>query len=119
MLGINVYAADSERDARTLMSSRLQSTLNLRLGRPGRLPPPVEDFEDRLGAMERAIVAEMNGVAVIGTRGQVRDGFAEFIAKTGADELIIASQIYDHQARVHSYEIAAGARADLGKQESR
>jgi len=116
MLGINIYAADSEAEAKRLMSSRLQSTLNLRLGRPGRLPPPVDDFEEKLGPLERQVVAEMGGVSILGTLEQVKLGLAEFIARTGVDELIIAAMIYDHAARLRSYELAAQARDALASE---
>lgn len=112
MLGVNVFAAESEREARLLLSSRLQATLALRLGRPGPLPPPLEDFESGLAPMERSILAEMAAGTVAGTREQVRAWLAEFTAKTGADELIVAAQIFDHAARLRSYELAAGAAAE-------
>ena len=111
MLGVNVFAAESEKEARLLLSSRLQSTLALRLGRPGQLPPPLEGFESSLGPMERSILDAMAAGTVAGTREQVRAWLAEFVEKTGADELIVAAQIYDHAARLRSYEIAAEAAA--------
>ncbi|MGB7541952.1 MAG: LLM class flavin-dependent oxidoreductase, partial [Burkholderiales bacterium] len=111
MLGVNVFAAESERQARLLLSSRLQATLALRLGRPGPLPPPVAEFESGLGPAERSILEQMAAGTVAGTREQVRAWLAEFVAKTGADELIVAAQIFDHAARLRSYELAAEAAA--------
>ncbi|OGA08625.1 MAG: hypothetical protein A3D95_02180 [Betaproteobacteria bacterium RIFCSPHIGHO2_12_FULL_69_13] len=115
MLGVNVFAAETGKEARRLMSSRLQSTIALRLGRPGPLPPPVDDFESRLGPMERALVAELVAGTVVGTPDEVRAGLEAFIEKTAADELIVAAQVYDHAARLRCYEIAAQARDELSR----
>jgi luciferase family oxidoreductase group 1 len=109
MMGVSVFAADTSGEARRLMSSRLQSTIALRLGRPGPLPPPADDFERRLGPVERAIVDELMPGTVVGSPGEVRAGLEAFAAKTGADELIVSAQIYDHAARLRSHEIAAQA----------
>jgi luciferase family oxidoreductase group 1 len=112
MMGVNVFAADTAREARRLMSSRLLSTIALRLGRPGPLPPPVDDLESRLGPMERAIVDELMPGTVAGSPGEVREWLQAFAAKTGADELIVSAQIYEHAARLRSHEIAAQAASE-------
>lgn len=112
MMGANVFAAETSGEARRLMSSRLQSTIALRLGRPGPLPPPVDDFEGRLGPDERAIVEELMPGTVVGSPEEVRAGLAAFAARTGADELIVSAQIYDHAARLRSHEIAAQAAGE-------
>ncbi|HET7457941.1 MAG TPA: LLM class flavin-dependent oxidoreductase [Gemmatimonadaceae bacterium] len=111
MLGVNVFAAGTDAEARRLFSSLQQAFLNLRLGRPGPLPPPVDGFDARLTTMERMGIAEMLSCSVVGTPETVRGGLERFAAETGADELMVTSQIYDHAARLHSYEIAAGVFA--------
>jgi luciferase family oxidoreductase group 1 len=111
MLGVNVFAADDEHEARRLFSSLQQAFVNLRLGRPGPLPPPADDYEETLGPIERAMIAEMLSCTVIGTRDTVRRGLADLADATGADELMIVAQIHDHAARLRSYEIAAEAGA--------
>ena len=118
MLGIGVYAADTDDEARFLASTVQQSFINLRSGRPGMMPPPVRDFEAGLGAPERAILAQTLSCSAIGSPGTVREALRAFIARTGADELMIASQIFDHAARVRSYEIAADARDALAAEAS-
>ena len=113
MLGINVIAADTDEEAQLLFTSRQQSTLNNRTGRRGQLPPPDPDFDKKLGTMERAVIEEILPGAVVGSPASVKAGLEAFIAKTGADELIIAAAIYDHQARLRSYELTAQVREDM------
>ena len=107
MLGFNVFAADSEAEARILRSSAQQSTLNLRRGKPGPLPPPVEDFASSLSASERAVLDDSHMCSAVGTQEQVRADIDAFIARTDADELMVNSNVYEHAARLRSYELAA------------
>ena len=113
MVACNVFAADEEDEARFLATSMQQAFVNLRTGRPGRLPPPVRDYESTLGAMERTILAQVLSYTAIGTRDAVRDRLREFVARTAADELMLTSNVYDHAARLRSLEIAADACAAL------
>jgi luciferase family oxidoreductase group 1 len=107
MLGFNVIAAATDADARSLFTSLQQAFINLRRGRPGRLPPPVEGFESRLAPSEREILDQALSSSAIGSAETVRRGLEAFVARTGVDELIVTSQIYDHAARLRSYEITA------------
>jgi luciferase family oxidoreductase group 1 len=110
MLGFNVFAADTDDEAQLLSTSMKQAFVNLRSGRPSRLKPPVRDYEKSLTDREHAILDQILSCAAIGSLETVRSKLESFIAKTGADELMITSQIFDHAARVHSYELAAEAR---------
>ncbi len=107
MLGVTVVAAETDEEARFLFSSLQQSSLNNRIGRPGRVPPPVEDFESRLDPYARAILADALGAAVVGGPDTVRRGLDEFINRTGADELMVTGNIFDHAKRKRSFEIVA------------
>jgi luciferase family oxidoreductase group 1 len=109
MVGVNVISADAESEARRLFSSLQQAFLNLRRGAPTRLSPPVDDMEDRLGPPERLVLDQMLACTVVGGAETVRRGLDEIVARTGADELIVATAIYDHGARVRSYELTARA----------
>jgi luciferase family oxidoreductase group 1 len=109
MLGVNLFAADSEGEARVLFTSLQQAFVNLRLGRPGRLPPPVAGYEQRLGLAERAILDQTLSASIVGTPEMVRQELDEFVPRTGADELMVTSQIFDHAARLRSFEITARA----------
>ena len=110
MLGFNVCAAESEEEARYLRSSGLQAVIRLRRGVPGQLPPPVEDFEASLSPEDEALIAHFTRCSATGTRDTVAAALREFCEKTAADELMITSQIFDHQARLRSYGIVAEAR---------
>ncbi len=107
MLGFNIFAADSDEEAAFRATSMQQAFVNLRIGRPGRLPPPVEDCADHVAPHERAILDSVLSCAAIGAAGTVRTSLEAFIERTGADELMITSQIFDHAARLRSYEITA------------
>jgi luciferase family oxidoreductase group 1 len=113
MLGFNVFAADTDEEARVLATSMQQSFVNLRSGRPGRLPPPRPGYyEERQGA-ERALLDMVLTCTAVGSAATVREKMREFIAETRADELMIAGAMHDHRARVHSYEIAAQVQDEL------
>jgi luciferase family oxidoreductase group 1 len=107
MLGINIVAADTDQEARRLFSSLQQAFVNLRRGRPGKLPPPVDDFEASLDRYGNAILADALSCSVVGGAHTVREGLQAFIATTGADELMVTAQIFDHAARKRSFEILA------------
>jgi luciferase family oxidoreductase group 1 len=109
MLGLNVILADSGAEARRLATSLQQAFINLRTGRPGPLPPPVDDIapyliDPRVKAMLDGVLA----VAQVGAPDTVRTGLEAFIARYQPDELMVAGQIYDHAARLKSYELLAG-----------
>jgi len=107
MLGVTVVAAESDEEARFLFSSLQQASLNNRTGRPGRVPPPVEDFEARLDPYARAILADTLGAAIVGGPETVRRGLADFVGRTGADELMVTANIFDHDKRKRSFAIVA------------
>jgi len=109
MLGVNVFAAESDAEARRLFSSLQQAFLNLRRGRPGKLPPPVDDLEAGLDRYARAMLANSLSCSVVGGPETVREGLRSFIAATGADELMVTAQIFDHAARKRSFAILAEA----------
>ncbi len=107
MLGFNVFAADTDAEAQLLATSMQQAFVNLRSGKPGKLQAPVPGYAERIGAAERAMLEQVLSCSAIGAPDTVARELDAFIARTGADELMITSQIFDHEARLHSYEIAA------------
>jgi luciferase family oxidoreductase group 1 len=108
MLGYNVFAADTDAEAQLRATSMQQAFINLRSGRPTRLKPPVEGYLELLAPPERAMLDSVLSCSAIGAPETVAQRLREFIARTGADELMITSQIFDHAARLRSYEITAG-----------
>jgi luciferase family oxidoreductase group 1 len=107
MLGVNVFAAETDAEARRLFSSLQRAFLNLRSGRPGKLPPPVDGLETRLDLRAKAMLQNALSCSVVGAPNTVRDGIAAFAERTGADELMVTAQIFDHAARCRSFEILA------------
>ena len=109
MVGLNVFAAETEDEARYLQSSAQQSILRLRRGAPGPLPPPIAGFADGLSPGDRQLVEHVQLCSVVGPPETIGTGVQEFADRTGADEVIITSHIFDHQARLCSFQIAAAA----------
>ena len=107
MLGVNVVVADTDDEARWLFTSHQQAFVNLRRGTPGPLPPPDRGFIDRLSVHEKWEIDQTLSVAMVGSLATVRGGLEEFIRRTQADELIFVCQVFDHAARLRSYELAA------------
>ncbi|MBB5744708.1 LLM class flavin-dependent oxidoreductase [Brevundimonas variabilis] len=112
MLGFNVFAADTDAAGQALFSSLQQAFVNLRSGRPGKLPPPVPGFADSLHSGERAMIDQALSCSAVGGPVTVRAQLDAFVARTGADELMVTSQIWDHDARVRSLEILADVSED-------
>jgi len=110
MLGYNVFAADTEAEGSYLASSMKQAFVSLRSGHPKRLQPPVEGYLERIAPHERDVLDEVMSCAAIGTPDTVRQSLQAFVEQTGADELMITSMIFDHAARLRSYEITAEIR---------
>jgi luciferase family oxidoreductase group 1 len=115
MLGFNAFAAETDDEARLLFSSLQQAFLNLRRGRPGKLPPPDPELDTRLTPVDRALLDHTLACTAVGSPATVRDGIAAFIRGTGADELMITAQIFDHAARKRSFAITAAVREDLAR----
>ncbi|HEX6994305.1 MAG TPA: LLM class flavin-dependent oxidoreductase [Gammaproteobacteria bacterium] len=113
MVGANVVAAGDDRAAQRLFTSAQQSFANLLRGTRGKLPPPIDDIETYWSPVEKAQASRMLACSFVGSRGAVRDGLARFIEETRADEVIVVAAIYDHRARLRSYEILAELREDL------
>ncbi len=115
MLGVNVVAADSDYEARRLFTSHQQIFLALRRGTLGPVPPPVDPdrFEAALTPLERAELQQVLSSAIVGSPTTVERGLSDFLDRTDADELIIAAQIFEHAARLRSYEIVAETRQSL------
>jgi len=109
MLGFNICAADNDEEATYLKSSGLQALINLRSGNPGPLPPPIRDFEKNLCGVEKQLVSQSKSASSTGGLAKIREDVSNFISHTQADELIITSQIFDHSARIRSYEISQEA----------
>ena len=109
MVGANAIVADSDTEARRLFTSPQQAFANLLRGTRGKLQPPIDDIEAYWTPLEKAQASRMLACAFVGSPDTVRAGLTRFVADTGADEVIVAAAIYDHAARLRSYELLAEA----------
>lgn len=107
MVGVNVIAADSLEEAEKLATSMQQQFLSLIRNNPGPLQPPVENFEQLCSDYEKTLLQQRIGSSIIGDKNIVKEKLQKFLAETNADEIIINAQIFDHAARLHSYEIVS------------
>jgi luciferase family oxidoreductase group 1 len=114
MMALNVFAAASDAEGLYLKSSMQQSFANLRAGRPAPLPRPVEDIATLIDPPMMAMLDQALACSAHGAAGTVRDRIIEFIAGYRPDEIIFNGQIYDHTARLKSFEIAAEIMQSLG-----
>ena len=107
MIGVNVFAADTDDEARRLLTSLQQAFLNLVRGAPREVPPPVDTMEGRWSEPEREYVEAMSRVSAVGSPETVRHALEGLLAETGADEFIATAQVFDHTARLRSFELVA------------
>jgi luciferase family oxidoreductase group 1 len=114
MACIGIFAAETDVEARRLFTSLQQQFIALRRGTPGPLPPPRETMEGFWSPQEQAMVEHSLAYSVVGARETVKNGIAAFLHTTKVDELMITAQIYDHAARVRSFELTAKVRDALG-----
>jgi luciferase family oxidoreductase group 1 len=109
MVGVNIVAADTDAEAKRLATTQQMSFTNIFRGTRGLSKPPIDDIETYWTPMEKAQVAQMLGCTIVGNLDTVRAGVASLVEQTAADELMIVSDIFDHAARLHSYELIAQA----------
>ena len=107
MAGVNVVAAETDAEARRLFTSVQQQFANLFRGTPSRLAPPIDDIDGYWTPTEKAHASSMLAVSFVGSGESVRRELGQFITRTAVDEVIVSSAIYDHRARLRSYEILA------------
>ncbi|MBS0468443.1 MAG: LLM class flavin-dependent oxidoreductase [Proteobacteria bacterium] len=113
MVGVNVFAADSNEEADFLASSHRQWMTDLHVGRLGLLPKPREGYVESLPEHERGVLDQVMACTVAGDLAKVGAGLRQLVTQTGADELMIDSRIYEPQARQRSHRYAAQALGDL------
>jgi luciferase family oxidoreductase group 1 len=111
MVGVNVIASDSDDAARRAFTSAQQRTTNMLRGTRGQLPPPIDDIDLYWSPLEKMHASRMLSCSFVGSPETVRHGLVRFVEATGADELMVNSAIFDHTARLRSYELLAGAWA--------
>ncbi|MBB3587886.1 LLM class flavin-dependent oxidoreductase [Sphingomonas sp. BK481] len=113
MAGFNVFAADTDAEAELLASSQQQSFVALRTGNPRQLPPPVAGYRESVGAQGNQILDHVLQCSAVGSPAKVARGIAAFVERTGVDEVMVTSAIYDHEARKRSLSITADVMQDM------
>lgn len=106
MVCINIIAAETQREAEFLFTSMQQAFVMLRRGQPSQLPAPVESMENIWSPAEEFGVQQALGMSLVGDKTKVRHGLETILRQTQADEIMVNGQIFDHQARLHSFELA-------------
>jgi luciferase family oxidoreductase group 1 len=114
MLGLNVFAADTDEEARLLFTSLQQAFVNLRTGRPGPLPPPLAGYENTLEPRIAGLLASVLRCAIVGGPATVAEGLSNFIAAHRPDEIMVTAQIFDHAARRKSYDLLSEIHSPAG-----
>ena len=107
MLAINIVAAETDKEAWRLATTQFQSFLRLIRGTPGQMLPPVETMDGLWTAQEKALVDARLGGSIIGSAATVEKGLKKILSETRTDELMINAMIFDHAARLRSYEIVS------------
>jgi luciferase family oxidoreductase group 1 len=107
MAGVNVVAAETDEEARRLFTTIQQSFTNLVRGAGGKLQPPIDNIDEYWSPMEKLHALSMLKYSIVGSPETIRRGLEEFIELTKADELMIVTSLYDHPARLRSYELVA------------
>lgn len=113
MVGVNVFAADTDAEAGRLFTTLQQLFLNLIRGYPKQMPPPVETMDGLWNPIEEAHVGRMTRVSVVGGPDTVRQTLEAILSATGADEIVATAPIYDHQARLRSLEILSEVFSEI------
>jgi len=113
MLGVNVVAAETDREAARLFTTQQQSFINLRRGQPGLIPPPIDDIESYWTPTEKFGVERALACAVVGDERTVRDGLEAFVERHRPDEVMVTANVFDHGARKRSFEMVAQVRGEL------
>lgn len=107
MAGVNVVVADTDAEARRLFTSTQQQFTNLFRGVRQKIQPPLENIDAFWSHDEKLRTEGMLRYSFVGSPATVREGLAGFVANTGVDEVIVATGVYDHAARLRSYELLA------------
>ena len=107
MVGVNVIAADTDEEAEFLATSMQQQFLNLFRNNPSPLLPPVRNLENQLSEYERMLLDSRIGSSIVGSPETIKMKLRQFLDETQADEMIINAQIFDHNARLKSFEIVS------------
>ncbi|MEL6541040.1 MAG: LLM class flavin-dependent oxidoreductase [Pseudomonadota bacterium] len=109
MVAMNVFAAETTQEAELIASSQQQAFVQLRTGKPGRLPPPIANYTETLPAPSRAMLAHVGQAGAVGSPQEVREKIDAFVARTGADEILLCGSTFDPEARLKTLDLTLDA----------
>ncbi|MEL6706908.1 MAG: LLM class flavin-dependent oxidoreductase [Pseudomonadota bacterium] len=109
MVAMNVFAAETTQEAELIASSQQQAFVQLRMGKPGRLPPPIANYTETLPAPSRAMLAHVGQAGAVGSPQEVREKIDAFVARTGADEILLCGSTFDPEARLKTLDLTLDA----------
>jgi luciferase family oxidoreductase group 1 len=115
MVGVNIIAAETDREARRLATTQQMSFTNIFRGARGLSQPPIDDIETYWSPVEKIQAMQMLARSIIGSPETVRAGIDALVAETRADELMIVSDVYEHAARLRSFELIAASHSAATK----
>ena len=110
---MNVVAADTDKEAQHLFTTLQQNVVCMRRNTRGQLPPPIADLDEFCEPHEQAAAAHTLQCSLVGSLETIQKGMRAWLDRTGANEILFTGQIFDHQARLKSFEIAAKAAQGL------
>jgi luciferase family oxidoreductase group 1 len=113
MVGVQIIASESDAAARRLFTTPQQRFLRLIRNQPVELLPPVDSMDGQWSELERIAVENRLQAAIVGSQATVKAGLEHLIAATGADEVIVVTDTWDHVARLESYRLVAEAAESI------
>ena len=113
MIGVNVFAAENDQEARRQFSSVQQAFINLRRGRPGPVHAPIDDITKYAADFEIAQIEDALAYSAVGSAETVEGKLRDILGETRPDELLVTGHFHDHNARLRSFEITAKVRESL------
>lgn len=112
---VNVIAADTDAEAQYLATTLYQMMLGVITGQRRLMQPPVEDMDAIWTPDIKQYVLQMLAASFIGSPATLKDELADFLAQTQANELMVTSHLFSHEARLHSYELLAGVMQEINQ----
>jgi luciferase family oxidoreductase group 1 len=110
MVGVNIIAAETDAEAQRLATTQQMSFTNIFRGARGLSQPPIDDIETYWTPSEKIQAMRMLARSIVGSPATVRAGIEALVAETGANELMIVSDVYEHEKRLRSFELIAEAQ---------
>ena len=113
MIGVNIIVADTDAEARRLFTSVQQSFVNMTRNKRGTFPPPIDDINRYWSPDEEMIASQMLSCSLIGSKLTVKEGLRQLLRRTGVDELMVVTSVYDNDARLYSFDLLSELSKEL------